>query len=281
MTIQPASPFWACVRQEIRLAVRSRWMIAFAVVFAVLALLVSAAGYILTGGHGLQDFARTAASLVELVVLLVPLASLVFGVMALTPEPGAAELLFSQPIARRTILGSRLVGLWLALVGAEAFGFGASGLVLFARTGSSGLGSFLGAMVAAFALTAVFLCVAAALVACGTSRSRARSLALALVVWCGAVLLYDAAALAVASLLPGGLASRVLIVAALANPVDAVRTGTLMAIEGTAAFGSASLALLRFTSGSAGAAVWLAASVVFWIAAPFGIAAARLSRSDI
>jgi Cu-processing system permease protein len=275
------SPFWSFVRQEVRLAVRSRWTVAFAIVFAALSLLVSAAGFILTGGQGLQDLARTAASLVELVVLLVPLASLVFGVMALTPDPGAAELLFSQPIARRTILGARLMGLWLALVGAEALGFGASGLVLFARTGAGGLGSFLGVMAASFLLTAVFLCLAAALAAGGTSRGRARSLALSLVVWCGAVLLYDAAALAVASLLPSGLASRVLVAAALANPVDAIRTGTLMAIEGTAAFGTASLALLRFTSGATGAAFWLLLSVLVWIAAPFGVAAVRLKRADI
>ncbi len=281
MTASRPSPFWSCVRLELTLAVRSRWTVAFAIVFATLALLVSASGFILTGGQGFQDFARTAASLVELVLLLVPLASLVFGVMALTPEPGAAELLFSQPIARGTILGARVAGLWLALVAAEALGFGASGLVLFARAGSGGLASFLGVMAASFALTAVFLCLAAAVAAGGTSRDRARSLAVALVLWFGAVVLYDAAALAVASLLPGRLASRLLVVAAIVNPVDAVRTATLMAIEGTAAFGSASLAFLRFTSGATGAAVWLLGSVGLWVALPFAIAAARLRRADI
>jgi hypothetical protein len=49
-------------------------------------------------------------------------------------------------------------------------------------------------------------------------------------------------------LLPSGLASRVLIVSAIVNPVDAVRTGTL-AVEGTTAFGAASLTFLRFTGG--------------------------------
>ena len=214
-------------------------------------------------------------------MLLVPLASLVFGVMALTPEPGAAELLYSQPIARTSILAARVTGLWLALVAAEAIGFGASGLVLFLRAGPGGLAGFLGVIAAAFALTAVFLSVAAAVAAGSTSRGRARSLAIALVVWFGAVVLYDAAALAVASLLPGGMASRLLVVAAIVNPVDAVRTGTLMAIEGTAAFGSASLAFLRFTSGAAGAVVWLLGSLALWVALPLAIGSARLSRADV
>jgi Cu-processing system permease protein len=63
--------------------------------------------------------------------------------------------------------------------------------------------------------------------------------------------------------------------------VDAIRTGTLMIVEGSAAFGASSLAFLRFTGGAAGAAAWLAASVVAWIAVPIAAAAIRLSRADI
>jgi Cu-processing system permease protein len=91
---------WLCARQELRLAVRSRWTQTFTVVFAALALAVASSGYVLSGGSGMQDFARTAASLVQLVLLLVPLTALVFGVLAVTPESGAAELIFSQPVAR-------------------------------------------------------------------------------------------------------------------------------------------------------------------------------------
>src|SRR5574339_637563 len=90
-----------CAAQELRIAVRSRWTQIFAVVFAALALAVAGSGYVLSGGSGMQDFARTAASLVQLVLLLVPLTSLLIGVMALTPDQGAAELLYAQPIGRR------------------------------------------------------------------------------------------------------------------------------------------------------------------------------------
>jgi Cu-processing system permease protein len=275
------SALWLCAHEELVLSVRSRWTQTFAVVFAVLALVVASSGYVFSGGSGFQDFDRTAASLVQLVLLLVPLTSLVFGVMALTPDQGAAELLFSQPVPRRTILAGKLLGLFLALVAAQAIGFGASGLLLFTRTGSDGLASFLGVVGGSVALTAVFLSVAAALTAGDTSGRRARNLALALVVWFVAVVLFDAAALGLASLLPSGLASRVLIVGAVINPVDAVRTGTLLGVEGTTAFGAASLAFLRFTGGTVGAAVWLGASIVFWIVAPLVAADARLTRADI
>jgi Cu-processing system permease protein len=272
---------WLCARQELRLSVRSRWIQTFAIVFAVLSMAVASSGYVLSGGSGMQDFARTSASLVQLVLLLVPLTSLMFGVMALAPEPGGAELLFSQPVPRPVILAGKLTGLFLALASAQAIGFGAAGLVMFARMGQDGLGSFLGVVAGAIALTGVFLSLAAAITAGETSARRARNMAVALVIWFVAVVLFDVAALGVASLLPSGPASRVLMVGAILNPVDAVRTGTLLAVEGTTAFGGASLAFLRFSHGAVGAGLWLGGSILAWVLVPLGLGARRLSRADI
>ena len=272
--------FLLCARQELLLSVRSRWTQIFAAVFALLALGVSSSGYVLSGGHGVQDFARTAASLVELVLLLVPLTALVIGVLSLAPERGAAELLFSQPVSRRAILLGKGAGLFVALASAQALGFGAAGLVIFSRAGGSGLPGFALLVLGSFVLTAVFLGVAA-LISAGTVGRRTRALALALVVWFGAVVLFDVAALGAASLLRSGPASRVLIVSVLVNPADAVRTGALLGIEGSGAFGAASLALLRFTKGPVGAGLLLAASLLFWMVAPALLAARRLGKADL
>ncbi|MGH9368981.1 MAG: ABC transporter permease [Thermoanaerobaculia bacterium] len=274
------SPFLLCARRELRLAVRSRWTQAFAAVFGALSLAVAASGYVLSGGAGMQDFARTAASLMQLVLLIVPLTALVIGVLALSPERGEAELLFSQPVSRPAVLYGQLAGLFAALAGAEAIGLGAAGLVIFGRSGPLGAGAYGLLFASALLLTAIFLGIAALLAAGGPGR-RARALALALIVWFAAVVLWDVAALALATLLPSGPASRVLIVAALANPIDAVRTGTLLAIEGTTAFGAASLALLRFTKGPAGAATLVALSTLAWATLPAALAARRLSRADL
>ena len=105
-----------CADEERTLAIRSRWTQVFAVVFAVLALAVAASGYILSGGHGVQDFARTTVSLVQLVLLLVPLTALMLGVMALLPDRGTAELLYSQPAPRSAIQLGKLLGRKLELL---------------------------------------------------------------------------------------------------------------------------------------------------------------------
>jgi Cu-processing system permease protein len=101
------------------------------------------------------------------------------------------------------------------------------------------------------------------------------------VIWFITVVLLDVAALGVASLLRSGPASRLLILATLLNPVDAARTGTLLAIEGTGAFGAASLALLRWTHGPVGAGVAIVASLAAWIVAPGLVAAWRVKCTDI
>ena len=274
------SPLLLCARQELTLAVRSRWTQIFAAVFAALSLAVASSGYILSGGSGVQDFARTAASLVALVLLLVPLTSLVIGVLALSPDRGAAELLFSQPVSRQTILFGRLLGLFAALASAQAVGLGGAGIVIFWRSGQLGAGAYGFLFSASLALTAIFLGLAAAL-ASGAVGRRTRTLAIALILWFAAVVLFDVAALGAAMLLPSGSASRVLVAATLVNPVDAVRTGTLLAIEGTAAFGAASLALLRATRGPAGAGGLVALSVLFWIVVPVAVASRRLKNADL
>jgi Cu-processing system permease protein len=274
------SVLWLCARYEMVLAVRSRWLQIFAAVFAGLTLAVAGSGYILSGGYGVQDFSRIAVSLVQIVLFLVPLAALVFGGLALTPDRGAAELMYSQPVARSGILLGRMLGVWLALTAAELIGFGAAGIVVQSQAGSEGLWRY-GALIAiAVVITGVFLAVATFL-AGGNAGRRTRVLASALVVWFVTVLLFDVAALGVASMLRSGSASRLLIVATLINPVDAARTGALLAIEGTSAFGAASLALLRFTGGIGAATLLIAASLTAWVMTPLWLAARAVSRADI
>lgn len=268
-------------REELVLALRSRWTQIFAAVFGVLAFAVAGAGYVLSGGHGVQDFARTAVSLVQLVLLLVPLTALVIGVLSLAPERGAAELVYSQPVARGTILLGKLLGLFQALAAAQAIGFGAAGAVVYGQAGPEGLSGFLLLVAASLVTTAVFLGLAALLAAGAVGRKRTRALALALVVWFAAVALVDLAALGLASLLPSGSASRVLMVAAVLNPIGAVRTATLLATLGTGAFGAASLALFRFMGGATGTALVLGLSLVAWLVLPTLVAVRRLRKADV
>ena len=118
------------------------------------------------------------------------------GVLALAPERGAAELLFSQPVSRRTILLGKLLGLFLALAAAQAVGFGARALVVYAQSGLGGPRRLPARWWAPRSSprpssSASRRCSPRAAV----GRKRTRALALALVVWFVAVVLFDVAAL--------------------------------------------------------------------------------------
>ena len=275
-----SSPVALCARQELVLAARSRWTQIFAAVFGALALAVAASGYVLSGGGGLEDYARTATSLASLVILLVPVTALVIGILSLSSDRGATEILFSQPVSRRAILFGRLLGLFVALAAAQAIGLGGAGLVIFWRAGSSGLSAYGILFAGSLAATAIFLAIAAVLASGGAVR-RARALAIALIVLFGSVILFEVAVLGGATLHRSGPASRLLVTAVLVNPADAVRTAILLGIQGPTAFGSASLALLRFTHGPVGAALLLGASTLFWILAPLALAVRRIERADL
>lgn len=276
-----SSPMLLIARQELVLAIRSRWTQLFMFVFALLALAVATSGYVLSGGRGIQDFARTAASMLQLILLLVPLASLVIGVLSFDGERGYLEVLFSQPVSRARILLGQMSGVTLALVGAEMIGFGVAGVVIFWGAGGEGIGAWLLLLASAIALTAVFVSIAARIAAGSIGTGRTRALAVALVVWFVMLVVFDVTVLGIASTLSSGHASRLLIVSALANPVGAIRTGALLATEGTSAFGAASLALLRFTKGPLNAGLTIFASVLFWIAFPAFLAVHRLQRTDL
>ncbi len=268
-------------REELTLALRSRWTQIFALVFAALSLAVAGSGYALSGGFGVQDYSRTAVSLVQLVLILVPLTALLIGVISLTADRGAAELVYSQPVARRTILLGQLVGLFQALAAAQGIGFGAAGLVVYSQAGDEGLGRFLLLVLASLVTTAIFLGLAALLSAGAVGRRRTRALALALVIWFIMVVLFDVVALGASTLLPSGTASRLLAASVIVNPVGAIRTGTLLGVEGTGAFGAASLAFFRFTRGTWGAGALLCASLLLWLVVPVALAFRRLEKADL
>ncbi len=161
-------------------------------------------------------------------------------------------------------------------------GFGMlAGLLVYTQSGPEGVADFLIVLGASLLATAIFLALAAFLSADAFGRRRTRALALALVVWLACEVFIDLAALGFATFLSSGAASRVVILASLINPIGALRTGALLLVEGTGAFGAASLALLRFTHGPAGAAGLIALSLLCWIALPAWWAGRRLERADI
>src|SRR5215831_18450418 len=99
-------------QQELTIGLRSRWILGFGTVFGALSLAISYFGTVTAGAAGLQGFERTAASLLSLVLYLVPLLGLVLGTLNISRDGAANELLFAQPVTRSEILFGRVLGLF-------------------------------------------------------------------------------------------------------------------------------------------------------------------------
>jgi len=125
----------ALARKEIRDSLRNRWFIFYSVAFAVLATALSFLSLAGTSTFGFAGYGRTAASLINLVILIVPLMGLTAGAGSVAAERESRTLayLLAQPISRFELLAGKYLGLALALVAALAIGFGASALLIATR----------------------------------------------------------------------------------------------------------------------------------------------------
>ncbi len=269
----------AIARQELRISIRSRLTIVFAVLFATLALAISYFGLVTAGVAGFQGFTRTAASLLNLVLYIVPLAGLVTGSLALTGEQGALEMLFSQPVSRSEVLIGKAVGLSASFSLALVLGFGASGVIIATQTGDEAAGPFVGMVALALVLGSIFVILGLAAGAVAGSRTRAFGAVLSL--WFFFVILYDLGTLGMTLILREHAANQFLFLSLFGNPVDIVRVAALIALAGEHIFGAAGAALIKFLGGTSPALAILIFALAVWLFAPLALAATILRRRDL
>ena len=90
-------------------------------------------------------FGKTAAGLLNLIMLVVPLMALTAGAGTIAGERERGTLLYllAQPLSRTELLLGKYVGLAIALICSLCIGFGLSAGLLAWRAGGVGAGSFL------------------------------------------------------------------------------------------------------------------------------------------
>ncbi len=266
-------------RQELVINVRNTWMAIFAVVFAALVVTISYVGMMAEGFGGMQGFTRTSASLLNLVLYLVPLVALTMGTLSFTGDKGSTELLFSQPLSRTEILLGKLAGLLFAVVLSSLMGFAAAGVIVVAANGTEGFVRYVAFVAFSLGLAAVFLSISA-LVATASKR-KARAFGVSLFLWFLFVLFYDLVVIGGSLLLGGGTATTFLFVTLFGNPVGMARVASLIALDNVTIFGAAGAALLRFLGGTVPAIGALVCGMAVWVVGPIVVSHVMIRRQDI
>ncbi len=266
-------------RQELRITLRSRWVLVYAAIFAVLALAVSYFGLAVIQFTGFQEFDRTAVSLLNLILYIVPLATMLMAVQSFRTEGGATDHLFAEPVTVAEIVLGKVVGLMGAHVLATVLGFSFTGVLVGAKVGIRGLSSYL-VLVGFTLLIGIAFAAIASFLTIIAGRG-ARAYAVVLVAWFVIVLLFDLVIIGLSFALPENWANRAAFAGVFLNPVDAARVGTMLAISGKEMFGPAGALLVRFLGGVGEAIALLVAALFFWIVIPTAGSILALGRQDL
>lgn len=265
--------------QEFRITLRSKWVQIFAAVFASLTVAISYFGMVTSIVVGFEGFTRTTASLLNLILYLVPMLALAAAISSFGADKGAAELLFSQPVLRSEVLVGKLLGLFVSLMVPVLFGFGVSGFIIAARSGTDGIMRYLGFIFLTLLLLLTFLCLGA--FASIISDGRTRALGIALGIWFFFVLFYDLLTMGVASLVHPHTANMVILFSLFGNPVDLARVSGLLILGGPTIFGAAGALLVRTFGGTALAVLFLSLATFLWSALVLIAAGWALARREI
>lgn len=264
-------------QRDLQEALQARWLLGFALLFALLTVGISYFGLAAAREVGFQGFAQVSASLLNLALFTVPLVAMAPPLLGFTAEEGLAILL-TQPVARHQVLLGKLLGMTLAVLLSLGGGLLLGGVIVLVQAGPAALGRYVLLSLLSGLLAAVF--VAWGAVVALVASERARALGAALGLWFGLTVLYDLGVLGATIINPGLPLRGLLVTALLLNPVDAVRVTYLLA-SGHHSFVGVTGALLADTFGGGTGLGLLLAVLLAWIGLGTAIATWRFARRDL
>lgn len=211
-------------------------------------------------------------SLVNLVLIIVPLVSIIFSTIYVYNSAEFIELLVSQPIKRRNLWMSIFLGLSLALTIAFFLGIGLP--VIFFNLSASGVAL----LVAGMLLSVIF--VAVALLASLITRDKAKGIGTAIMLWLYFTLIFDGLVLFFLFQFADYPLETAMVALTSLNPVDLARIMILLKLDISALMGYTGAVFQQVFGGSLG--MFYAVSILaFWIVIPLWLSLRKFSRKDL
>ncbi len=222
---------WTLAQKEMRDALRNRWFLLYTLAFVGLSLAFSYMALAGAGIAGFAGFGRTAASLINLVLLIVPLMALTIGAQSLAGEQERSTLtyLLAQPVTRLEVFLGKYLGLLLSLLASLALGFGIAGLVMALNGGAGSPLAYIRLVGQTFLLSLTMLSVG--FLVSALSRRAGVAIGIGLFLWLAFVFLGDLGLMGTALALK--LPIEQLFLLALANPLQVFKMASILDINAT------------------------------------------------
>lgn len=215
---------------------------------------------------------KSIASLLNLVLFVVPLVSIVFSTIYLYNSEEFIALLVSQPLKRQSIWLSIFVGLATAMAAAFLVGVGLPTLI-FAYS-LSGITLVIGGLFLSLIFVSIAMWTAVRL------RDKSKGIGLAIILWLYFALIFDALLLFLLFQFADYPIEKLMVAVSMLNPIDISRILILLEIDLSAMMGYTG-AIFRDFFGT-GTGMLITGLVMFlWIALPLLFATRFFKRKDL
>lgn len=212
------------------------------------------------------------ASLLNLVLLIVPLISIIFSTIYIYNSSEFIELLVSQPLKRKTIWISLFLGLSISLSVAFVVGVGIP--VLLYQADTTGVILILSGLF----LTIAFVSIA--LLAAGLTRDKAKGIGFAIALWLFFAIIFDGVVLFLLFQFQDYPLENAMVVMSFFNPIDLSRIQILLQMDISALMGYTGAVFREFFGSATGIALSFA-GLSLWILVPLLFSLRTFKNKDL
>lgn len=219
-----------------------------------------------------DDVSKVQLSLLNIIILVIPLVSVIFATIHWYNSSEFIEVLLAQPISRKRIFISEFIALSLAVGGAFLLATGIPLLIFYPDTVSLLL------IIGGFFLTIIF--IALAFWSAVFTRDKAKGIGLSLVFWLYFSLIYDGLILMIMFNFSDYPIDKIVVALLSLNPVDVTRVMILMKMEMSAMLGYSGAVFTDFLGSNVGM-IYSVVLLLVWSIIPFLWALRKFSKKDL
>jgi Cu-processing system permease protein len=219
-----------------------------------------------------DNSSKAVLSLLNIVLIVVPLVSMVFATIHYYNSYEFIELMLSQPVSRKKIILSEYFGTAFSLCTAFLVGVGVPVMLFeFTATGTALLltGSFL-----------TFIFTSIAFFASVKSRDKARGIGSALLLWFYFALIYDGLVLMILFAFSDYPLEQVTLLLSSLNPVDLGRIFIMLKMDVSALMGYTGATYKEFFGSGAGS-IYTIGVMLIWAVTPLLLAVRIFNKKDL
>ena len=246
---------------------RSRWSYVYFAFYLIL-------GFVLLFLN--NDVPKAVITLMNIIIVLVPLIGTIFGVMYYYNSKEFTELLLAQPIRRSTIFMGQYLGVGLSLTLSLVLGLGIP-FLLYGLLRSNAIWDFSLLLITGSFLTLIFVALAFNIAA--SNENKIKGFGYAVLLWLFLAVIYDGIFLLTLILFDSYPLDTFALIGSMLNPIDLSRTLILLKLDISALLGYTGAIFKQFFGTILGLFISMAV-LVLWTLIPVMLLKYKTQRKD-